>query len=60
MQTSFIMYYGISSYGILKRGPSDPDRSPEFCFKRIMYRYLLETGHFPDDLPCGPRSVPES
>ena len=30
------------------------DRSPEFCFKRLIYRYLLETGHAPDDLPCGP------
>ena len=29
------------------------DRSPEFCFKRLIYRYLLETGHAPDDLPCG-------
>ena len=26
------------------------DRSPEFCFKRLIYRYLLETGHAPDDL----------
>ena len=61
METSFIMYYGIiSSNGIIKRGPSDPDRSPEFCFKRLNYRYLLETGHAPDDLPCGPCSVPES
>ena len=30
------------------------DRSPEFCFKRLIYSYLLETGHAPDDLPCGP------
>ena len=29
------------------------DRSPEFCFKRLIYRYLLETGHAPDDLSCG-------
>ena len=36
------------------------DRSPEFCFKRLIYRYLLETGHAPDDLPCGPCLVPES
>ena len=61
METSFIMYYDIiSRNGIIKRGPSEPDRSPEFCFKRIIYRYLLETGHVPDDLPCGPCSVPES
>ena len=37
------------------------DRSPEFCFKRLIYRYLLETGHAPDDLPCwsmfGPRVI---
>ena len=61
MDTSFIMYYDIiSSNSIIKRGPSDPDRSPEFCFKRLIYRYLLETGHAPGDLPCGPCSVPES
>ena len=36
------------------------DRSPEFCFKRLSYRYLFETGHAPDDLPCGPFSVKES
>ena len=30
------------------------DRSPEFCFKRLIYRYILETGYAPDDLPCGP------
>ena len=36
------------------------DRSPEFRLKRLIYiRYLLETGHAPDDLPCGPCSVPE-
>ena len=33
------------------------DRSPEFCFKHLIYRYLLETGHAPDDLSCGPCSV---
>ena len=32
-------------------------RSPELCFKRLINRYLLETGHAPDDLPCGPCSV---
>ena len=36
------------------------DRSPEFYFKRLIYRYLLETGHAPGDLPCGPCLVPES
>ena len=36
------------------------DRSPEFCFKRLIYRYLLETGDVPDDLPGGPCSVSES
>ena len=35
-------------------------RSPEFCLKCIIYMYLLETGHAPDDLPCGPRLVQES
>ena len=34
------------------------DRSPEFCFKRLIYTYLLETGHALDDLRCGPCSVP--
>ena len=29
------------------------DRSPEFCFKHLIYRYLLETCHALDDLPCG-------
>ena len=24
------------------------DCSPEFCFKRLIYRYLLETGYAPD------------
>ena len=58
---SFVLNYDIIlSNGIIKRGPSDPDRSPEFCFKRLIYRYLLETGHAPVDLPCGPCSVPES
>ena len=33
------------------------DRSHEFCFKRLIYRYLLETGLAPKDLPCGPCSV---
>ena len=33
------------------------DRSPEFCFKRLIYMYLVETGPAPDDLPCGPCSV---
>ena len=28
------------------------DRSPEFCFKCLIYRYLLETGHAPGDLAC--------
>ena len=61
MESSFIIYYDIiSSNGIIKRGPSDPDRSPEFCLKPIIYRYLLETGNVPDDLPCGPYSAPES
>ena len=36
------------------------DRSPEFCFKRLI-RILLETGHAPDDLPLwsvtGPRVI---
>ena len=61
METSFIMYYDIkSSNGAIKREPSDPGRSPGFFFKRLIYRYLLETSHVPDALPCGPCSVPES
>ena len=28
------------------------DRSPKFSFKRLIYRFILETGHAPDDLPC--------
>ena len=32
------------------------DRSPEFCFKRLIYRYLLEIGHAPDDLVVHVRS----
>ena len=28
------------------------DRSPEFCFKRLIYTYLLETGHALDDMLC--------
>ena len=35
------------------------DRSPEFYFKRLIYRYLLETGHDPGDPPGGPILVPE-
>ena len=36
------------------------DRSPEFCFKRLIFRHLLEIGHAPDDLRCGTCSVPET
>ena len=36
------------------------DRSPEFYFKHLIYRYLLETGHAPDDLSFGPCLNPES
>ena len=36
------------------------DRSPEFGFKHLIDRYLLETGHAPVDLPCDPCLVPES
>ena len=32
------------------------DRSPDVCFKRLNYRYLLETDHAPDVMPCGPYS----
>ena len=61
MDTTFIMYYDIiSSNDIIKKDQVTLDRSPEFCFKRLFYRYLLETGHAPDDLSCGPCSVPGS
>ena len=61
METAFIMYYDIiSRNGIIKENKVTLDRSPEFCFKRLIYRYLLETVHAPDDLPCGPCSVPKS
>ena len=61
METAFIMYYDIiSSNDIIKMDQVTLDRSPEFCFKRHIYRYLLEAGHALDDLPCGPCSVPES
>ena len=59
METTFIMYYDIiSSNDIIKWDQVILDRSPEFCFKRLIYRYLLETGHAFDDLPCCPFSVP--
>ena len=55
MEIAFIMYYDIiPSNDIIKKDQLTPDRSPEFCFKHLIYRYLLETGHAPDDLPCGP------
>ena len=61
METALIMYYDIiSSNDIIKKDQVTLDRSPEFCFKRLIYRYLLETGHAPDDLSCGPCSVPGS
>ena len=61
METAFIMYYDIiSSNDIIKMDQVTLDRSPEFCFKRLIYRYLLEAGHALDDLLCGPCSVPES
>ena len=34
------------------------DRSPEFCFQCIIYRYLLEMGHAPGDLSGGLFLVP--
>ena len=62
METAFIMYYDIkTSNGIIKKEEQVAlDRSPEFCFKRLIYRYLMETGHAPHGLPCGPCSVQES
>ena len=30
------------------------DRSPEFCLKPLIYRYLLKTGHVPGDPLMGP------
>ena len=29
------------------------NRSPEFCLKLLIYRYILETGHALGDLPGG-------
>ena len=61
MEISFIVYYDIiSSNGIIKEDQVTMDRSTEFCFKHLIYKYLLETGHAPDDLSCGPCSPPES
>ena len=61
METVSIMYYAIiSSNDIIKKDQVTLDRSPEFCFKHLKYSYLLETGHDPDDLSCGPCSVPGS
>ena len=61
MVTASIMFCDIiSSNDIIKEDQVTLDRSLEFCFKRLIYRYLFETGHDPDDLPCGPCSVQES
>ena len=61
METAFIMYYDIiSSNDIIKEDQVSLDRSSEFCLKRLNYRYLFKIGHAPDDLSCGPCSVPES
>ena len=61
METALMMFYDIiTSNDIIKEEPVTLDRSPEFCFKRLIYTYLLETGHALDDLRCGPCSVPES
>ena len=61
METAFIMYYDIiSSNGTIKKeGQVTMDRSPEFCFKRLVYRYILETGLAPVDPPGGSCLVPE-
>ena len=42
-----------------KRGPSDLDRSTEFCLKRLIYRYILKIGFAPDDPLVGPFLSPE-
>ena len=56
-----MMFYNIiSSNDIIKKDQVTLDCSPEFCFKRLIYTHLLETGHALDDLRCGPCSVPES
>ena len=56
-----MMFYDIiSSNDIIKKDQVTLDCSPESCFKRLIYTYLLETGHALDDLRCGPCSVPES
>ena len=60
METAFIMYYDIISSNDIIKKEDQVTLSPEFCFKRLIYRYLLEIGHSPNDLSCGPCSVPES
>ena len=61
METAFFMYCDIVSINdIIEQGQMTLDRLPEFCFKRLIYRYLLETGHTPDNLACSPCSVQES
>ena len=56
-----MLYDIISSNDMIKKEDQVTlDRAPGFCFKRLIYRYLLEPGHAPNDMPCGSCSVPES
>ena len=41
----------MSSLDTIKTAQVTIDRSPEFCLKRLIYRYILKTGHAPDDPP---------
>ena len=55
METPFIMYY-IISYQVMTQYEKDHltlDCSPEFCFKHLIYKYLLETGHALGDYEVG-------
>ena len=54
METAFNMYYDIiSSNNTITRGPSDPG---PLIIKRLINRYILETGHAPGDPPGTCRS----
>ena len=41
----------ISRNNTQQEGQVTLDRSPEFCLKLIIYRYILETGHASGDPP---------
>ena len=49
------MYYEIiSGNNTIKEDQVTLDRSSEFFLKRLIYRYILKTGHAPGDLSDGP------